>query len=226
MTVALMPRPITSHATSFEGDVMAHKPAVFRTTEIEFREIVEGYSDSANRIALRMLHNAADADDAVQEAFMSAYRGFSNFKGQSKVTSWLYRIVVNACLMKIRKENCRAKHLPETGYDDAVVHDWRNDPEKAAINAELRDVLHNGLGRLCPEVRALIVLRDVQGLSNQEAAEALDLPVALFKSRLRRARVLLRKYLEGYLADLPGCLPQHPSRRNRFQASGGMNAMF
>ncbi len=81
---------------------MAREPAVFRTTEIEFCEIVERYSDSANRIALRMLRNAADADDAVQEAFMLAYRALSNFKGQSKVTSWLYRIVVNACLMNIR----------------------------------------------------------------------------------------------------------------------------
>ncbi len=102
--------------------------------------------------------------------------------------------------MNIRKENCRAKYLPETGYDDAVVHDWRNDPEKAAMNAELRDVFHRELGRLCPVYRTVIVLRDVQGLSSQEAAEAMDITVASVKSRLRRARVLLRKYLEGYLA--------------------------
>ena len=173
---------------------------VFRTKEEEFSDIVERYSDPAYRIALRMLQNAADAEDAVQEAFISAYRSFSNFKGQSKVTTWLYRIVVNACLMKIRKEKSRANYLTETGYDDAVVHDWRNDPEKAAMNAELRDVLQTGLGRLCPEFRAVIVLRDVQGLSSQEAAEVLDITVASIKSRLHRARVLLRKYLEGYLS--------------------------
>ncbi len=178
---------------------MALEPAVFKTTEEEFSDIVERYSDSAYHIALRMLHNAADAEDAVQEAFISAYRGSSKFKGQSKVTTWLYRIVVNACLMKIRKEKSRANLLTETGYDDAVVHDWRDNPEKAAINAELRDVLQRGLGRLCPEIRAVVVLRDVQGLSCQEAAEALAITVACFKSRLHRARVLLRKYLEGYL---------------------------
>ena len=200
MMVAQMPRPFVSHATPSQGDVMAHTPAVFRSTEIEFCEIVERYSDSAYQIALRMLRNAADAEDAVQEAFISAYRAFAHFKGQSKVTTWLHRIVVNACLMKIRKEKSRAKYLTETGYDDAVVHDWRNDPEKAAMNAELRDVLQSGLGRLCPELRAVIVLRDVQGLSCQEAAEALDITVASLKSRLHRARVLLRKYLEGYLA--------------------------
>ena len=184
-----------------EGAAMASfQQGVFRTKEEEFSDIVERYSDPAYRIALRMLQNAADAEDAVQEAFISAYRSFSNFKGQSKVTTWLYRIVVNACLMKIRKEKSRANYLTETGYDDAVVHDWRNDPEKAAMNAELRDVLQRGLGRLGPELRTVIVLRDVQGLSCPEAAEALDITVASFKSRLHRARVLLRKYLEGYLA--------------------------
>ena len=206
MVVAQMPRPIVSHATPSEGDLMAHEPAVVRTAEEEFSDIVERYSDSAYHIALRMLHNAADAEDAVQEAFVSAYRAFSKFNGQSKVTTWLYRIVVNACLMKIRKEKSRANYLTETGYDDAVVHDWRNDPEKAAINSELRDVLHSGLGRLCPEFRAAIVLRDVQGLSNQESAEALDITVLSCKSRLHRARVLLRKYLEGYL-DRPIVYP-------------------
>ena len=199
MVVAQMPRSIVSHATPSEGDLMAHNQGVVRTTEEEFSEIVERYSESAYQIAFRMLHNAADAEDAVQEAFISAYPAFSKFKGQSKVTTWLYRIVVNACLMKIRKEKSRANYLTETGYDDAVIHDWRNDPEKAAVNAELRDVLQRGLGRLCPESRAVIVLRDVQGFSSQEAAEVLDITVASFKSRLHRARVLLRKYLEGYL---------------------------
>jgi len=199
MLVAQMPRSIVSHVTPSGEDSMAHEPEVVRTTEEEFSDIVETYSDSAYQIAFRMLHNAADAEDAVQEAFISAYRAFSKFKGQSKVTTWLYRIVVNACLMKIRKEKSRANLLTETGYDDAVVRDWRNDPEKAAINSELRDVLYRGLDRLCPDSRAVIVLRDVQGFSSQEAAEVLNITVASLKSRLHRARVLLRECLEGYL---------------------------
>ena len=68
---------------------------------------------------------------------MSAYMAFSIFHARSKVTTWLYRIVVKACLMKFRKEKSRAKYLTETGYDDAVAHDWRYDPEKAVTNAEL-----------------------------------------------------------------------------------------
>lgn len=200
MMVAQMPRPVVSHLTpSSGGDLLANEPTAVRTQEEEFSDIVERYSESAYQIAFRMLHNTADAEDAVQEAFISAYRAFPKFKGQSKVTTWLYRIVVNACLMKIRKEKSRANYLTESGYDDAVVHDWRDNPEKAAMNAELRDVLQSGLGRLCPDSRAAIVLRDVQGLSAHEAAETLGITVASLKSRLHRARVLLRKYLEGYL---------------------------
>jgi len=201
MIAAQMPRSIESDATFSEGPMItSFQQGVSRTNDEMFCEIVEKYTDSAYHIAFRMLHNSADAEDAVQEAFMLAYRAFPKFKGQSKVTTWLYRIVVNACLMKIRKEKARVKYLPETDYEDAVVHDWRNDPEKAAMNAELRDVLHSGLARLSPDLRTVIVLRDVQGLSSQEAAEILDITVANAKSRLHRARVLLRNYLDGYLA--------------------------
>ena len=140
-------------------------------TEEAFVEIVERYSELAYNVALRMLHNTADAEDAVQEAFMSAYRAFPKFRGQSKTATWLYRIVVNACLMKIRKEKSRSKYLADIGIEDLVVPDWRDDPEDAAVNGELRDTIQLGLDRLSPELRAPIVLRVVQGLSTEEAAQ-------------------------------------------------------
>ena len=164
-----------------------------------FSLIVEEHAGFAYNVAYRMLHNSADAEDAVQETFISAYRAFHRFKGQSKVSTWLYRIVVNACLMKIRKEKSRANYLTETGYNDEVIQDWGNDPEKAAINGELRDVVEAGLAWLSPDLRAAVVLRDVQGVTTEEGAEALGLSVAAFKSRLHRGRVLLRQYLQGYL---------------------------
>ena len=198
MTIAQMPRTIGSEA---------RKTYRSREKQLEeqFNEMVEAYSGMAYNIALRMLRNTADAEDAVQEAFISAYRAFPKFKGQSKVSTWLYRIVVNACLMKIRKEQVRSKYLTNTGYDDTVVHNWRdagspNEPERAALNSELRDVLDEGLSRLSPEMRAAVVLRDVQGFTTEEAATTLDLTVSSLKARLHRGRVLLRKYLEGYLA--------------------------
>ena len=202
MTLAQMPRTIESDATLTEEPGMtSFQQGVSRSTEEEFCDMVETYSDSAYNIALRMLRNTADAEDAVQEAFISAYRAFPSFKGQSKVTTWLYRIVVNACLMKIRKVKSRAKYITETGYDDVVIRDWRNDPEKAAINGELRDVVESGLAWLSPDLRAPVVLRDVQGLTTEEGAAILELSVAAFKSRLHRGRLLLRKRVEDYLVS-------------------------
>ncbi len=210
MMIAQMPRAIGADTTFLEEAVVtSFEQKFYRTGEQQldeqFSEMVEAYSSMAYNIALRMLRNTADAEDAVQEAFISAYRAFPKFKGQSKLSTWLYRIVVNACLMKIRKEQVRSKYLTNTGYDDSVVYNWRdadspNEPERAALNSELRDVLDRGLSRLSPDIRAAVVLRDVQGFTTQEAAATLDLTVPSLKARLHRGRVLLRKYLEGYLA--------------------------
>ncbi len=178
---------------------------VYETPEAAFNDLVEGHSQMAYNIALRMLRNPADAEDAVQEAFISAYRAFPKFKGQSKLSTWLYRIVVNACLMRIRKEKARAKYLTQTAYDDELVHDWAsagswNEPERAALNGELRDALDKGLDRLSPDIRAAVVLRDVQGFTTEEAAATLDVTVSSLKARLHRGRVLLRKHLGEYMA--------------------------
>jgi len=134
----------------------------------------------------------------VQEAYISAFKALPHFKGQSKLSTWLYRIVVNACLMKIRKDKSRAKYISEKDYDDAIVYDWKNDPEEEAVNSELRSTLEAGLDSLSPDLRAAVVLRDVQGLSTEESAEALNISIASLKSRLHRARILLRKHLEEY----------------------------
>ncbi len=168
--------------------------------ERQFTEIVDQYSDLAYSVAYRMLRNVEDAEDAVQEAYISAYKALPNFKGQSKLSTWLYRIVVNACLMKIRKDKSRAKYLAEKSYDDAIVYDWKNDPEEAAVNSDLRSMLESGLDLLSPDLRAAVVMRDIQGLSTEESAEALDISIASLKSRLHRARIMLRKHLDEYSA--------------------------
>ena len=178
---------------------MADTSAISHDSELDISQIVEDYADFAYNVAYRMLRNVEDAEDAVQEAFISAYRAFDRFKGQSKVSTWLYRIVVNACLMKIRKEKSRANYLVETGYNDDIFKDWGNNPEQAAIDGELRDVVEGGLERLSPDLRAAIVLRDVQGVSTEEGAEAMGLSISAFKSRLHRARLLLRQHIDGYL---------------------------
>lgn len=169
------------------------------TDGLDFERLVEEHSDFVYNVAYRMMGNHEDAEDVAQDAFLSAYRAFDRFRGESRVTTWLYRIATNAALMRLRKTKL-SRSLTHTGIDDLEVPDWSQTPERAAQNSELQDKLRQGLDRLEPDLRAAVVLRDVQGLSNAEAAEVLDLSVAALKSRLHRARVMLRQFLTEYAA--------------------------
>ena len=102
--------------------------------------------------------------------------------------------------MRIRKDKSRAKYISENLFDDSLVAGWRNDPEKAAVNSELRSTLESGLDIRSPDLCAAVVLRDIQGLSTEEAAKALNVSIASLKSRLYRARILLRKHLDRYFS--------------------------
>ena len=166
-----------------------------------FEEIVEKHTDFVYNVAYRMLGNAADAEEATQDAFLSAFRAFERFRGESQVSTWLYRIAVNACLMKLRKDR-KSRQLTETGYENTDLVDWSmgfDSPERSALNSELRDKLEEGMSRLPPDLRTAVVLRDVQGLSNQEAAAAIGITVSSLKARLHRGRVLLREHLSEYV---------------------------
>ena len=166
----------------------------------DFDSVVEEHSSFVYNVAYRMMGNPEDAEDVVQDAFLSAYRAFDRFRGQSKVTTWLYRITVNAALMKLRKTKL-ARTLTQTGVEDMEIVDWSASPERGAADSELQEKLRAGIDQLEPDLRAVVVLRDVEGLSNTEAAAVLDVTVSALKSRLHQARVLLRKYLSDYLAQ-------------------------
>ena len=164
----------------------------------DFDTIVEKYADFVYNVAFRMMGKPEDAEDVAQEAFISAYRAFDRFRGESRVTTWLYRITVNSALMKLRKEK-RARTLTQTGLDDVDVVSWDDVPERSAASSELGEKIQEGIDLLQPDLRAAVVLRDVEGLSNTEAAEILGVTVSSLKSRLHRARILLRKYLSDYV---------------------------
>ncbi len=164
---------------------------------MEFDDIVEMYSDFVYNVAYRMMGNPHDAEEVAQDAFLSAYRAFGRFRGESRVTTWLYRITTNAALMRIRREK-RARSLRWVGIENLEVPSWENAPEPSALVSELGDKIQEGIARLQPELRAAVVLRDVAGLSSAEAAEALEITVSSLKSRLHRARVLLRQHLAEY----------------------------
>ena len=163
-----------------------------------FEEVVEKYSGFVYNVALRMMEDPHDAEDVTQDAFIDAYRAWERFRGESQVSTWLYRITVNRSLMKLRKEK-KGRQLTQDGLEDQEVVSWMEGPEQAAISSELRDKLEEGIQKLPEDLRAAVVLRDVQGLSNVEASESLSVSISALKARLHRGRVLLRKYLEGYV---------------------------
>ena len=168
-------------------------------SEVEdFDVLVEKNSAFVYNVAYRMMGNPEDAEDVAQDAFLSAFRAFDRFRGESRATTWLYRITVNAAFMRLRKTKL-SRSLTQTGVEEMEIPDWSALPQKEAANSELKEKLQEGIDRLEPDLRASVILRDVEGLSSAEAAEALDISVPALKSRLHRARVLLRQYLSDYV---------------------------
>ena len=165
----------------------------------DFEQVVERHSDLVYNVALKMMGRPEDAEEVAQDALLSAYRAYGRFRGDSKITTWLYRITVNAALMRLRKEK-KERSLTRTGLEDVDIPDWSDTPDRFASNSELGDRLREGIEMLPEDFRAAVILRDVEGLSNAEAAAVLDITVSSFKSRLHRGRILLRKHLEEYLS--------------------------
>src|ERR1700726_905602 len=166
-----------------------------------FEELVRRYDRNVFRIAQHITQKREDAEDVVQEAFLKAYGNLAKFQGQSKFYTWLVRIAVNEALMKLRRRRPeRTVSLDEEvkTEDDLVpreVADWSPNPEQQYTQAELRDILDRTIHGLPATFRTVFVLRDVEGLSTEETAEALDLSIPAVKSRLLRARLQLRERL-------------------------------
>jgi RNA polymerase sigma-70 factor (ECF subfamily) len=171
-----------------------------------FDELVDRYRDKVFRLSFKILRHEEDAAEAMQDAFLSAFRGLKNFKIESTFSTWLYRIATNAALMKYRKR--RDGHVSleqsQSSNEDAEpmqLTDWSTQPVQDLLDAETREVMEEGMDRLSEELRTVFVLRDVEGLSNTEVSEVLHLSVAAVKSRLHRARLELRGRLNRYFAD-------------------------
>ncbi len=136
-------------------------------TEQDFESIVEQYTDFVYNVSYRILNNQTYAEDAAQEAFISAYKNFHKFRGESTVSTWLYRIAVNASLMKLRKDR-KKDYLTQTGYDDTQLVSWVEGPEASALNSELREQVEGGLAMLPPQLRSVVVLRTSKGCQTRK----------------------------------------------------------
>jgi RNA polymerase sigma-70 factor (ECF subfamily) len=169
-----------------------------------FEELVRRYDRNVFRIAQHITQNREDAEDVVQDAFLKAYQNLGQFQGQSKFYTWLVRIAVNEALMRLRRR--RPERMVSLDEDvkteeDSMpreIADWTPNPEQQYNQAELKDILSRTIQGLPTSFRTVFVLRDVEGLSTEETAEALGLSIPAVKSRLLRARLQLRERLNKY----------------------------
>lgn len=169
-----------------------------------FEQLVRRYDRNVFRIAQHITQNREDAEDVVQDAFLKAFRNLKQFQGQSKFYTWLVRIAVNEALMRLR----RRKPERTVSIDEDVrteedsmpreIADWSPNPEQLYSQAELKDILSKTIQGLSPGFRTVFVLRDVEALSTEETAEALNLSIPAVKSRLLRARLQLRDRLNKF----------------------------
>lgn len=159
-----------------------------------FEELVRRETPQLYRLLLRMLGNPAAAEDVVQECFIRAWRALPSFRGEARFSTWIYRIAINEANRFLARES-RRELLP---FDDVMldVPDLGASTTELAEARELRERLEALLLELPAHYRAAVVLRDVEGFSNEEAAELLELELRNFKSRLHRGRMALRRRLE------------------------------
>lgn len=182
-----------------------------------FARLVEEHGGRVYRVALRLMGNEADAEDVLQETFLSAYKSIDRFEERSSLSTWLYRITTNAALMRLRRkepdqvsvdeplERDDGEQMPRQFFDFCCL------PEEFLLRDEARDEMTRAINDLPPSLRSVFILRDIEGLSTQEVAETLDLSLSAVKSRLMRARLKLREHLSAYFSH--GSLLTHSESR-------------
>ncbi len=177
---------------------------------MDFDGLVDKYEKPIYNLAYRLLGDADDAADLTQETFVAAYKSFADFRGEAGVYTWLYRIAVNRCKNKFKEMDRRSEYEApsfdegfdyRSGPDDPSIHSHSDTPEEQLQRKELKERIEKAIRALPLDYRIVAVLRDLQGLSYQEIAEAADLSVDVVRTRLARARGMLRQKLEAYLTD-------------------------
>lgn len=185
-----------------ESELLARLKAGDRNA---FAELVEQHSPHIYNLALRMMNHPAEAEEILQETFLQVVRHIGNFRGQSKLSTWLYRIATNQALMKLRRK------LPDSySLDDdnqlsvesfLPLANWSSRPESELLNSEARTYIEQAIRDLPQNLKVVFLLRDIEGLSTAETAQTLDLSVSAVKSRLLRARLKLRSQLSDYFGE-------------------------
>jgi RNA polymerase sigma-70 factor (ECF subfamily) len=192
------PKPLPSTIVrDDEGQLVSAAKAGYAAA---FEELVNRYERRIFRLTMNITQNREDAEDATQDAFLKSFKHLDNFQGGSRFYTWLVRIAVNEALMRLRRRRPNVTSLdePKETEDNAMpiqIEDWGPTPEQRYANTELNSILTKAIGELDPIYRAVFLLRDVEQLSTEDTAAALDISVPAVKSRLLRARLKLRQEL-------------------------------
>jgi RNA polymerase sigma-70 factor (ECF subfamily) len=174
--------------------------------------LVGAYGNRVYRLAVRITGNASDAEEVVQDALWAVSRKVDTFRGTAAFSSWVYRITANTAFQKLRARRRKRHEVPwenlAPSFDNKGHHvetstDWSRKVQDPAIRSELRAVLNGAIGELPAIYRTIFVLHDVDGLSNTEIAEALQLKAGTIKARVHRTRLFLRNRLADYLGGIP-----------------------
>jgi len=176
-----------------------------------FETLVERYQDKVYRLAFRFMRNETEAKEIVQETLLSVWRKLDGFKGDSQFSSWLYRVTANAALMRLRTQrrhpevsteeldpNFLDRGGPAYGQVASPGDNWARRPDDELQSEELRTQLQRAINELPEIYRTVFLIRDVDGFSTEETAEALDISVPTVKTRLHRARIALREAIAKY----------------------------
>jgi RNA polymerase sigma-70 factor, ECF subfamily len=180
-----------------------------------FDDLVRGHGGHLLAVARRLLRQEEDARDAVQDAFLLAFRGLPDFGGRCRLSTWLHRIVVNAALMKLRSRSRKPEAslddlLPEflpDGHHATQFTEWSLSPSQHLLRAETREQVRGAIDRLPDSYRTILLLRDIEEFDTAEVAELLGITPNAVKIRLHRARQALRTLLDPVLGARPAGVP-------------------
>ncbi|QNI36111.1 sigma-70 family RNA polymerase sigma factor [Edaphobacter albus] len=182
-------------------------------TEI-FHELIRPYERSVYLMALSLLHNEAEAEDAAQDAFLKAYRNLGSFRSESRLSTWLIAIVLNEARARLRRKQPTLTDSIDDDSEGAItpaqLTDWREIPSDSLARQEIRNLIRQAVSALPLPYREVFVLREIEERNVQETAETLGITTASVKMRLHRARMMLQKQLAPQLKSAV------PSSRRRF----------
>ena len=172
--------------------------------------IVSRYEQSLYNFGLRMCGQKEDAEDIIQETFLSAFRYLDDFREETRLKNWLFKIAANACYRKRRRKKCEPEHelsleslLGDGAGGQYDIPDWSEDPAENLFRSELKEIINEAVLSLPPKYRMSFTLRDMEGFSTEEAADIMGVTPQAVKTRLHRARLFLRDNIsERYRKEL------------------------